>query len=116
MPEQPIIAGAAESAYPRHPPPEATTTRVLHTAAAQRQHATHNPGAAYRTPLTIDEYLNAPLIAAPLCIYDCVPVVTGADAVVIKRATHGVAIKAIELSFNPDDQNGDGLQTGLKEL
>ncbi len=76
---------------------------------AQRQHAAGNPGAVYRTPLTIDEYLQAPIVADPLCIYDCVPVVTGADALIIKAANEGVAIRSVALSFNPDDQTGDGL-------
>jgi acetyl-CoA acetyltransferase len=83
---------------------------------AQREWATHNPGAAYRTPLTLDEYLAAPMVADPLCVYDCVPVVTGADALIIRSGashTKGPVIKAIKLSFNPDDQDGDGLRTGL---
>ncbi len=72
-----------------------------------------NPGAVYRSPLSIDEYLQAPMVADPLCLYDCVPVVTGADAVIVKAAQKGIAIKSIALSFNSDDQIGDGLQTGL---
>jgi acetyl-CoA acetyltransferase len=83
---------------------------------AQRTWAQGNPGAVYRTPLSVDEYLHAPIVADPLCLYDCVPVVTGADALVIKNSQHGVAIKAIALSFNPDDQDGDGLQTGLNNI
>jgi acetyl-CoA acetyltransferase len=82
----------------------------------QRDYATNNAGAAYQTRLTIDDYLNAPVVADPLCLYDCVPVVTGADAVVIKRREEGVGISAIGLSFNADDQAGDGLTTGLKDI
>ncbi len=88
---------------------------------AQRSWAAGNPGAAYRAPLTIEEYLNAPLVADPLCIYDCVPVVTGADAIVVSAAGDGprtpasrIDVKALTLSFNHDDQAGDGLETGLK--
>jgi acetyl-CoA acetyltransferase len=80
---------------------------------AQRQWAQGNPGAVYRTPLSIDEYLAAPIVADPLCLYDCVPVVTGADAVIIRSGGGGVQIRSTALSFNPDDQNGDGLRTGL---
>jgi acetyl-CoA acetyltransferase len=81
---------------------------------AQRQCATGNPGAAYRTPLTLDQYLQAPIVADPLCRYDCVPVVTGADALIIRAAgEEGVAIRSVALSFNPDDQATDGLSTGL---
>ncbi|MGH2873906.1 MAG: hypothetical protein ACRDL5_15775 [Solirubrobacteraceae bacterium] len=44
---------------------------------AQREWAGGNPGAVYRQPLTLDQYLSAPIVAEPLCIYDCVPVVSG---------------------------------------
>jgi acetyl-CoA acetyltransferase len=87
---------------------------------AQRRWASGNPNAAYRSPLTIEEYLEAPIVADPLCIYDCVPVVTGADAIVVCAADSDVKpsgprvnVRALSLSFNADDQAGDGLRTGL---
>ncbi|HKO28730.1 MAG TPA: thiolase family protein [Solirubrobacteraceae bacterium] len=89
---------------------------------AQRRWAGGNPGAAYRDPMQLDDYLNAPLVADPLCVYDCVPVVSGADAVVIcapdanRSGAPGVAIRALALSINPDDQQGDGLRTGLADM
>ncbi len=88
---------------------------------AQRQWAGGNPGAAYRDPLQLDDYLNAPVVADPLCVYDCVPVVTGADAVIVCAAEDrptkpAVAIRAVALSVNPDDQQGDGLRTGLADV
>jgi acetyl-CoA acetyltransferase len=90
---------------------------------AQRQWAAGNPGAAYRDPLQLDDYLDAPIVADPLCVYDCVPVVTGADAVIVCAAderpgagTHDVAIRALAMSVNPDDQQGDGLRTGLADV
>jgi acetyl-CoA acetyltransferase len=88
---------------------------------AQRRWAGGNPSAAYRDPLSIDEYLNAPVVADPLCLYDCVPVVTGADAVIVCAADANpvtpttVAIRSITMSINPDDQQGDGLRTGLAD-
>lgn len=90
---------------------------------AQRQWAADNPGAVYREPLTLDEYLAAPMVADPLCIYDCVPVVTGGDAIVVRAPDHHsgsrrppVLVRALGLSFNFDDQQGDGLRTGLSAL
>lgn len=85
---------------------------------AQRAWASQNPGAVYRQPLSLADYLQAPIVADPLCMYDCVPVVTGADAVIVARLQPGgcspaIAVRAIELSFNHDDQEGDGLSTGL---
>ncbi|KAG1446349.1 hypothetical protein G6F57_017346 [Rhizopus arrhizus] len=40
---------------------------------AQRQWAADNPNAAYRQPLTLAQYLDAPLVAPPLGRLDCVP-------------------------------------------
>jgi acetyl-CoA acetyltransferase len=88
---------------------------------AQRQWAAGNPGAAYRDPMSLHDYLNAPVVADPLCVYDCVPVVTGADAVIVCAADGppaklAVAIRAVAMSVNPDDQQGDGLRTGLADV
>jgi acetyl-CoA acetyltransferase len=88
-------------------------------AIAQRQWAAKNPFAVYRTPLTMDEYLAAPMVADPLCRYDCVPVVAGAQAIVVARPDRapkgrpGVRVRAHRASFNYDNQEGDGLQTGI---
>jgi acetyl-CoA acetyltransferase len=87
-------------------------------AVAQRAWAGGNPGAVYRDPLSLEDYLAAPMVADPLCLYDCVPVVTGADAVLVcdaDLAPDGVSIRALRLNFNHDDQEGDGLRTGLAE-
>jgi acetyl-CoA acetyltransferase len=90
-----------------------------HIAIAQREWAAKNPYAVYRTPLTMDEYLAAPLVADPLSRYDCVPVVAGAQAMIVARPDRepkgrpGVRVRAHRASFNYDNQEGDGLQTGI---
>jgi acetyl-CoA acetyltransferase len=90
-----------------------------HIAIAQRTWAAGNPNAVYRTPLTMKEYLAAPMVADPLSRYDCVPVVAGAQAIVVGRheqapkARPAVRVRAIRHSFNYDHQQGDGLQTGI---
>jgi acetyl-CoA acetyltransferase len=89
-----------------------------HIAVAQRAWAAKNPHAVYRAPLTLEEYLAAPLVADPLARYDCVPVVAGAQAIVIAhpdraRGRAPVRVRAHRASFNYDDQAGDGLQTGI---
>jgi acetyl-CoA acetyltransferase len=91
-----------------------------HLAIAQRRWAAGNPLAAYRTPLTMDDYLNAPVVAEPLRRYDCVPVVAGASAIIVSDAPRqdaaGIPIRilAIRQSINPDHQDGDGLETGIR--
>jgi len=90
-----------------------------HIAIAQRAWAAKNPFAVYRTPLTMDEYLAAPMVADPLSRYDCVPVVAGAQAIVpahpdrSPRGRARVRVRAHRASFNYDNQAGDGLKTGI---
>ena len=85
---------------------------------AQRSWAALNPGATYRTPLALADYLRAPLVADPLSIYDCVPVVAGADAVVVSSDGRGAAVgvRALVAAHNADRQEGDGLETGLRSV
>jgi acetyl-CoA acetyltransferase len=92
-----------------------------HVVMAQRAWAAKNPAATYRAELTVEEYLAAPMVASPLTHFDCPPVVSGADAVVVSgrtrpgRSPH-VRIRSIAASFNRDDQEGDGLTTGLADI
>ncbi|HSK15502.1 MAG TPA: thiolase family protein [Gaiellaceae bacterium] len=86
-------------------------------AVAQREWAAGNPNAAYRKPLTLKAYLEAPVVADPLTIYDCVPVVAGADAIVLAAEGESpVRVRALAALHNADHQDGDGLTTGLREL
>jgi acetyl-CoA acetyltransferase len=87
---------------------------------AQRGWAALNPAAVYREPLAMTDYLNASIVAAPLSILDCVPIVAGADAVVVTTAERSAGKRAVEAvafaaSYNDDQQAGDGLQSGLAE-
>jgi len=52
-------------------------------AVAQRQNALLNPNALLKTPLTMEQYLGARVIADPIHLYDCVLPCCGADAVVL---------------------------------
>lgn len=83
---------------------------------AQRGWAAGNPGAVYRDPLTVDDYLDAPLVAEPLGLLDCVPVVSGADALIVAAEGAGVRVRAVRVAHNADRHDGDGLGTGLGTL
>ena len=88
-------------------------------AVSQRWWAAQNPGAVYRESLSLGEYLAAPVVAPPLGRFDCVPVVSGADAILVARAhpsASGVRVRAVRSSFNHDNQLGDGLSTGLGSI
>lgn len=86
---------------------------------AQRAWAGRNPLAVYRDPLTMAEYLDTPIFVPPLCRLDCVPVVSGGDAIVLRAApVDGPAarVRALRSLFNSDQQEGDGLTTGFAAI
>jgi acetyl-CoA acetyltransferase len=60
-----------------------------------RQHASLNPAAVFRTPLTREQYLDARMISSPLCLFDCDVPVDGATALVVSAA-----------DYAPDAPNG----------
>ncbi len=88
-------------------------------AVAQRRWAAMNPYAVYRQPLTMEEYLSALPVADPLVRYDCVPVVAGAQAMIVstpercRKDRAAVRARAFMQSFNYDNQEGDGTETGI---
>ncbi len=53
---------------------------------AQRQNALRFPHALFRTPLTLQDYLEARPIAEPLHLFDCVMPCAGAEAFLVMRA------------------------------
>lgn len=55
-------------------------------AVAFRKHASKNPFAQMREPLTMNQYLNARPIVEPFNLYDCSLVTDGAGAVVVTSA------------------------------
>lgn len=85
---------------------------------AQRGWAADNPNAAYRQPLSLAQYLEAPMVAPPLGRLDCVPVVSGASALVLQARPTGVHVRLLASAarYNHDQQEGDGLQTGIAEF
>jgi acetyl-CoA acetyltransferase len=61
-----------------------TTREQLGAVAVTfRQHASRNPSAQMRGPLTLEQYLNAPLVVEPFGRYDCSLLTDGAGAVVV---------------------------------
>ncbi len=90
---------------------------------AQRGWAEKNPGAVYRKPMTLEEYMDSVPIAPPLTRYDCVPIVSGGDAIVLTSAERAeqlggpsVGVRAIRSLYNPDQQDGDGVNTGFAAI
>jgi len=96
--------------------PEAYGQVVKH----QRARAALHRNGLYREPLTLQEYRDAPLVTSELRLFDCVPLVAGANAVVLRRADEAgdgaVRLGGYGAVFNHDDQQGDGLHLGFDRI
>jgi acetyl-CoA acetyltransferase len=62
-----------------------TREQLAQIALTARHNAGLNPKAVYRDQLTLDEYMSAPMIADPLCIYDCDVHCDGSTAFVLSH-------------------------------
>jgi acetyl-CoA C-acetyltransferase len=56
---------------------------LARVSVKNHEHATRNPKAHYRTPLTVEDVLNAPRVAEPFGTLDCTPTTDGAAAAVL---------------------------------
>ncbi len=52
-------------------------------AVVAHQNAMNNPNARFHTPLTVERFVNAPMIAEPIGVMDSSPIVDGAAALVL---------------------------------
>jgi acetyl-CoA acetyltransferase len=81
------IAGPAALAARRHMHLYGTTEEQLGwVSVAQREWARMNPLAVFRSPLTIEDYLNSPYAAAPLRRQDLTMISDGGTAVIVTEA------------------------------
>jgi acetyl-CoA acetyltransferase len=60
-----------------------TREKLGQIALSNRRHAALNPKALLRDPMTLDDYLNARMIADPLCLFDCDLPCDGSTALVV---------------------------------
>lgn len=74
----------------------ATRADFASICSAQRDNAKAVPHAVFNKPLTTEEYLTARMIADPLCLYDCVMPVSGAEAFFVMTEERA---KALGLSY-----------------
>ena len=89
----------------------------------QRRHALLNPNALFRTPLTLDEYLDARVIAEPFRLFDCVMPCSGAEAVLVVAdelagsiGRSGVRVLATREIHNAFPGELSGLSAGWETL
>jgi acetyl-CoA acetyltransferase len=68
----------------------ATREALGRIAVAQRDNALRNPDALMKTPLTLEQYLNARPIADPIALFDCVMPCAGSEAFLVMREEEAV--------------------------
>ncbi|MFQ5521544.1 MAG: thiolase domain-containing protein, partial [Candidatus Methylomirabilia bacterium] len=66
-----------------------TSAQLAEIAVACRRHASLNPVALYRDPITVDDVLRSPVISSPLHLLDCCVITDGGGAVVMVSADRG---------------------------
>jgi acetyl-CoA acetyltransferase len=88
-----------------------TSEQFGHVAVTLRQHASMNPNAMMRKPITLADHQNSRMIADPLHLYDCCIESDGACAIVVTRAD-----KAKDLKQTPVLIKGASQGSGTKNL
>jgi acetyl-CoA acetyltransferase len=69
-----------------------TLEQLGKVAVTTRYHASLNPGAIYRQPFTLEEYLSSRVLSDPIRLLDCVPIVNGGLAYIVTSAESARAI------------------------
>jgi acetyl-CoA acetyltransferase len=59
--------------------------QLAHIALNARRNAALNPKAVYRSPMSLDDYMNVRMITSPLCLYDCDVPIDASTAFVLSR-------------------------------
>jgi acetyl-CoA C-acetyltransferase len=87
-----ILAGMYATVASRHMHEFGTTSEQLaNIAVVTRRHASMNPDAMYRDPITVQDVLNSRMISWPLRMLDCCVISDGGGAIVVtspQRARH----------------------------
>jgi acetyl-CoA acetyltransferase len=105
------VAGPAAMAFRHHQARYGTSEGDLgRIAVSQRRYAQENPQAIFRSPLTLDDYLDAPYLVEPLRRPDLCMISDGAACLVV-AAEH----RAAELTGKPVQVLGIAQQTGLRD-
>jgi acetyl-CoA C-acetyltransferase len=80
----PTIVGSYALVAQRHMHQYGTTSEQLaEIAVTMRRHASNNPNAKYRDPITVEDVLASRIISSPLHLLDCCIISDGAGALVL---------------------------------
>ncbi|MFN8602810.1 MAG: acetyl-CoA acetyltransferase [Candidatus Binatia bacterium] len=94
IPYGPTIVGAYGMVAQRHMHEYGTTSEQLaEIAATIRHHASLNPNAKYRDPITVEDVLASRVISSPLHLLDCCMISDGGGALVVTSAERARDLK-----------------------
>jgi len=97
---------------------------LAEVAVSDRMHATLNPAAQYRTPISAEDVIASKLISDPLHLYECAPISDGGCAVVVGHSDRArsvgkqtVALEGFGESHRYEHliHSGDVVNTGAAE-
>lgn len=71
-----------------------TELDLASVAVKNHHHASLNPGAHFKFPVTIEKVMKSSLVASPLKLLDCSPISDGAAAVILTKNKNTVSIAA----------------------
>lgn len=85
---------------------------MAHISMKSHENASHNPKAHLRNRITIEDVLNAPMVAEPLGLYDCCGVSDGAACAIVTTPEIArslgkkdlVTVKAVQLSVSNGEE------------
>ena len=94
FPYGPTTVGAYAMVAQRHMHDYGTTSEQLaEIAVTMRHHASLNPVAKYRDPITVDDVLSSRIISSPLHLLDCCIISDGGGALVVTSAERARDLK-----------------------
>ncbi|MDX6745121.1 thiolase C-terminal domain-containing protein [Actinocorallia sp. A-T 12471] len=73
---------------------KATREQLAWIPVTQRAHAARNPDAVYRSPLSVEDYLDSRMISTPMCLYDCDVPADGSTAIVVSAVETAPDLRA----------------------
>lgn len=109
--ENPYLVYYARTLNERIDAGEVTIEQVAAVSSKNSRHGAMNPLAQYRTPRSVREVLDSPVVADPLTRYMCSPISDGGAAVVVSRGGSGPAVRAMGLAGPGFDSDRDIIAT-----
>jgi len=77
-----------------------TKDDLAEIAIKNHYHASKNPYAQFQKEITKDTYYGSPMIAEPLCLYDCSPITDGAAAIILTNEKRDVELVSCEAAVS----------------